>query len=552
MAAAVKTDKTPRIGLIAAPALCFLLFVYAPLELCLTNPLEFWFSAAQLLPAALGLFVLGSALLCALLLALRRFAPRLYPLAVAVLFAALVCTWIQGSFLVAGLPGLNGAAVDWNAYPGQRLASALLWLAVSALIVTALRKLGGKRFVTVCAWGSLGLCLMLGVTLVTLSLTGRTGEKEQAVICTDEGLFTYSEDENFLILVLDAVDGDAFEQALARDARYPGIFEDFTYFSDAMGGYPYSHCSIPLLLTGQWYEAQEDFADYERAAMASSPLLTRLEREGWRRWLYPYDAPVTAAAAEGQFENLTADRPQFDSPLSAVKVLIKMALIKHAPWDLKRLGYDLPNRLTEFMAYEGEHGEGYYDWSDLLFYHRVLGENPIVTVAAPCFKYLHLEGAHQPHVYDRDMNVLPDSPYRDVIEGNFRMLETFFARMREAGVWDNTVIVLCSDHGSSNGADLNTINQHTILLVKGRGERHPFRTDAAPISYDDLQTAYDRLLDGAQSDGVFDWRTGDARSRRFLYHELNAWETLTEYIQTGRAADMDTLLPTGRVLEYSR
>ena len=535
-----------------AVSVCFLLFIYAPLELFVTNQLEFWFTAGQLLPHALGLFALGLALLLLVFFALRRFAPALCPWAVALGLLVLVCCWIQGSFLVAHLPGMNGAAVDWDAFPGDRLASILLWLIAAVLIALALIKLGPRRFERLAGFLSLALCLMLAVTLTTLVLTTDSSEKDRALVCTDADMFTYSEDESFLILVLDAVDETAFEQVLARDARYPDIFDGFTLFGNTVGGYPYSQCSIPLILTGQWYEAQSSFVEFETAAMESAPFLRELEQTGFRRWLYPYDPSLMVSVREGQFENLSVDRPVFSGFLPAAKLLVKMALVKHAPWDLKRFGYDLPGRLNEAMAFGGEDGTAYYDWSDLAFYKRLRTENPIVTVPEKCWKYLHLEGAHQPHIYDKDLNVLDDSPYRDVIEGNLLMLDTFFTRMREAGVYDNTVIVLCADHGSSNGKDLNTINQNPMLLIKGKNERHPLRTDDAPISYDDLQAAYFRLLDGAQSDAVFDWRAGDARTRRFFDYELNNSDVLTEYEQTGHAEDMDTLKPTGRVFEYKR
>ena len=43
-------------GALIAFALCFTLFIYAPYELYVTNQLEFWFTAGQMLPYALGLF----------------------------------------------------------------------------------------------------------------------------------------------------------------------------------------------------------------------------------------------------------------------------------------------------------------------------------------------------------------------------------------------------------------------------------------------------------------------------------------------------------------
>lgn len=548
-----KSGKMPLWPALAlAVSLSFLLFLYAPLELFLTNQLEFWFSAGQMLPYALLLFALALLLMLLVFLALRRFAPRLYPWALALCLVVLLCCWIQGSFLVAHLPGMNGAAVDWGAFRGDRIASCLLWIAAAALAGFAMSKLGAKRFPQAAGFLSLALCLMLAVTLLTLFLTTDEAEKQRSLICTDEGMFTWSADENFLILVLDAVDDTAFEQVLARDESYHEIFDDFTCFRNTVGGYPYSKCSIPLILTGEWYEAQSGFTEYETAALENGPFLNRILQDGFRRWIYPYDPSVMASVREGQFENLSVDQPAFAGVLPASKILIKMAIVKHAPWDLKRFGYDLPARLNEAMAFGGEGGAAYYDWSDLRFYEKVRDGNPVVTVPEKCWKYLHLEGAHQPHVYDKYLNVLDDSPYRDVIEGNLLMVDTFLNRLREAGVYDNTVIVLCSDHGSSNGQDLDTINQHPILLIKGKNEHHPFRTDDAPISYDDLQQAYFRLLDGAESDAAFDWREGDARERRFFDYEMNNSDVLTEYVQTGHAEDMSTLLPTGKVYEYRK
>ena len=537
-------------GLAVAFAACFLLFLYAPLELYLTNPLEFWFTAGQMLPYALGLFAIFFVVLALLLAAAERISPKLFTALTALGFIALVCTWIQGSFLVRSLPALNGEVVDWGAYPAPRIASLLLWLIVAAIVFIVLRKLGAARFKTLVCFGSLALSLLLAITLGGLALTGGHREKAQAVTCTDEGMFTWSEDENFLILVLDAVDGLAFEQVLDRDPAYPEVFADFTYFKNTVGGYPYSQCSIPLIISGEWYEAQEVFTVFERRALLEAPVLQRAEEEGWRRWIYPMDPYVMASVSIGQFENLTPDQPTFSSTVSAAKILGKMAIVKHAPWDLKRYAYDLPYRLSELTRYNGEEGVSYYNWSDRIFYRRVTDANPIDVVPEKCWKYIHLEGAHEPHVYDKDMNVLPSSPFRDVIEGNINMVSAFLQRMKEAGVYDNTSIVICSDHGSHNGIDLVTINQNPILLIKGKNEHHPFRTDDAPISFDDLQAAYLKLLDGAQSDALFSWREGDARDRRFFYHELVDSGVLTEYVQTGHAEDMTTLLPTGRVFEY--
>ena len=51
-----------------------------------------------------------------------------------------------------------------------------------------------------------------------------------------------------------------------------------------------------------------------------------------------------------------------DSALYMCKLMIKMTIIKHAPWDLKYLGYDLPGRLNESVKYGGDDGLSYFNW----------------------------------------------------------------------------------------------------------------------------------------------------------------------------------------------
>ena len=551
MKAAEKKSSGILSGVICALSLSFLLFLYAPYELYLTNQLEFWFTAGQLLKPALLLFGGSFVLLLLLLLVCRRAGEKAYTVLLALLWLVLLCTWIQGSYLTFDLPAMNGEEVWWGGYPLDRAMSVGLWVVLGTAIFLLCRKLGPSRFQRAVLFGSLALCLLLTLTLGGLFLTTDLAAKENAVICTDADEFVYSSDENLLILVLDAVDGRAFSEVLARDPSYSEIFEDFTCYTNAMGGYPYSKCSIPLILTGERYEAEQDFLDYERQAMQRAPLLTYLKEEGWSSRIYTDDPALLASVSAEDYPNLTKDQPVFGSLAHSCKLVIKMTLIKHAPWDLKFLGYDLPGRLREHVVYGGG-GANYFDWSDLLFYQSLQAENPLISMPEKCFKYLHLEGAHQPHVYDKNLNVLASSPYRDVIEGNLTMLKLFLQRMKEAGVYDNTAIVLLSDHGSSNTTDLVTLNQHTMLLIKGKNERHPFRTDDAPISYDDLQPALLLLLDGERSEELFPWQEGDVRTRRFLDYELTNSDILTEYYQTGHAEDMTTFLPTGRVLEYKR
>ena len=70
-----------------------------------------------------------------------------------------------------------------------------------------------------------------------------------------------------------------------------------------------------------------------------------------------------------------------------------------------------------------------------------------------------------------------------------------------------------SDHGYNGSLGQNGeatwMRQCALLLIKGRNEHHDtMQISQAPISFEDLQEAYTRLLDGKQSTAAFDWTAG--------------------------------------------
>ena len=78
------------------------------------------------------------------------------------------------------------------------------------------------------------------------------------------------------------------------------------------------------------------------------------------------------------------------------------------------------------------------------------------------------------------------------------------------------------------------------------GEQHDLQISQAPVSYDDLQEAFGRLLEGSSSDAVFDVREGEERERSYLFYEYEQDEHMYEYVTSGHASAEEELQPTGR------
>jgi hypothetical protein len=149
------------------------------------------------------------------------------------------------------------------------------------------------------------------------------------------------------------------------------------------------------------------------------------------------------------------------------------------------------------------------------------------------------------------VNVIPveEGTYEQNVEASIKIAEAFINKLKEAGVYDNSSILIMADHGYQDTDDIKD-RFNPLLMIKGFGEKHPFAVSEAPISYFDLPEAYNRLLDHRMAEDCFDAREGDYRVRRLLFLEWLKEDYIQECIQDGYAADYQNIKPTGK--EYRR
>lgn len=174
-------------------------------------------------------------------------------------------------------------------------------------------------------------------------------------------------------------------------------------------------------------------------------------------------------------------------------------------------------------------------------------KRPVFVTDDKCFRFIHLVGAHSPWHQDAQMNEIENGTYEQSIEASMTIVATYLQKLKDSGVYDNTAIMILSDHGYNiEDDDSSEKRQHPILFVKGVGEHYDeLQISSAPISQSDYLEAYTRLLDGKQGDAIFDYKEGDARERRFLFYDYDEPTHFYEYMQTGYAGDVDTMYFTG-------
>ena len=531
-------------GIWLSLATCFMLFLYAPLELLFTNQDEFWFDAYILVPIMLVVFVIVCIVSVLACMVLAKLGNKIYQVGLALYFAVFIGLYIQGNLMTAGLPPLDGETIDWSRYADERIKSFIVWVIAAAVVAILFWKLKRQAFETVVKIVSICMTLMLCVTLLTLALTNQGFEKKPSLCITTENMFQMSQDTNFVILLLDAVDGQVVSDMLEASPEYQDIFTDFTFYNNVVAAYPYTKHSIPFVLTGQWFENATEFVDYEMAAYAASPFLASMEEQGYLMGVYEAELLLNDGGM-GRFENVLPNVRDVADKWAFARWQIIMTGFKYAPYDLKRFCFVNPNAFNGLKI--TPEGKTLFAPANSVFYHSVLDEE-IDYTDQKCFKFIHLDGGHLPFIYDENVNEIENGTYEGNLQSCMTLTRAYLDKLKDAGVYDNSVIIVMADHGYA-WEDIHD-RQNPIFMVKGIGEKHEFSVADAPISFVDLQEAYQRLMNGTDGEAIFDWQSGDSRERRFLFHEFLNEDYMVEYMQTGQAHDKDTMYETGNV--YSR
>lgn len=159
-------------------AVCFMLFLYAPIETYFLNKDEFWYDIYILVPIMFFVFAIAYILCVLVFKILGLISVKLYNGCIIVGFIAFICTWIQGNYLVKNLPVIDGTEIDWDLYIKGRIESIILWITVVILTFVLLKFVHITKFIKFVMTISGCLTLFFVLTLIMQCVTNDGLEKK--------------------------------------------------------------------------------------------------------------------------------------------------------------------------------------------------------------------------------------------------------------------------------------------------------------------------------------------------------------------------------------
>ena len=541
-------NSSLRTAVLLGAAISYLWMFYAPLQILFSNFSEFRFDFYTVLPTLCLMFAVGFITALIVYFILYKCSRKLFLAVIAFSVIVLLGTYVQGNFLVKGLQTLDGSEIIWSGHIADHIRSLVLWAALFAIIIFLYRRYTEKQFMSIARGIAAAALTALVITNIASGLANGGFQRKQSAIVTTDREYTMSTDQNFVIFVIDAAAGTPFRSLLETDdPEYKDLLEDFTFFPNTVCAYTYTEQAIPQMMTGRWYEFQKPFEEFTAEAMKDSPLFRTLQERDYRIGVYEEELLYNDDGIF-DFENVSVGRYRLANFAEYARSSFCLMWYMYAPYAMKRI---LANPgLYSTIRNQAQAERDPYLGDNGVFY-RNLQASDIETVDDRCFRFIHIDGAHVPFVWDRDVNRIPmkDGSYVQNYQASMTIVNLYLQKLKDAGVFDNTAIIIMADHGYDLEGHGNKGRENPLFLVKGLGENHEFRISEQPVSYEDLMDIYMRLLDGKPAEELIDYAEGEQRDRRIIVFDLAHKENFFEYRQTGYADDEDTMIPTGR--EYN-
>ena len=325
--------------------------------------------------------------------------------------------------------------------------------------------------------------------------------------------FEFGSRENVIVLVVDAMGERIAKETMAKYPELRTVFRDFVCFDRMVSPLPRTMFAVPAMLTGVEYRSpneddEDEHARYLiRACRGRRSLFQALKRHGFRVEGYPFILQ-TISYGPDVIDNSASVTHQAQRR-SAITIL-DAALSRQIPFFLKPLLAERYFDATDRFVTPGDAAATDEEPFDVVFLRRLKGEFR-VGARERVFKYLHIQGAHDPVRTDEHLAFNRETSKLRQLRGSLKIVEMLLEKLRIAGLYDDATIVVIGDHSEF-------YTQENIAFVKrGRERSETLRFNSVPCKVSDIAgTVLKEVRPSENADSLFDlapvWGDGSCRT----------------------------------------
>jgi hypothetical protein len=281
-------------------------------------------------------------------------------------------------------------------------------------------------------------------------------------VSSGESILNLSPERNILVISFDQMQGSVVAGLIKRHPDIAAKFDGFTVFKDAASVYPNTNYSMASVLTGQMPKYKVDDLDH---AISTQNIIRESIKKG-------YAAGFTMAERECDI-----CLPKYPPGFAAGGVINKaIQLFTVASQQAFGGGDTVAVVMGAFLGRRLGPTTAKYSWKlDIPAFLDTI-ENLQVSSQQPVVQYRHYYATHQPVVHSTKCKVRSETwikknqslgGVRREVACVLRSFGRLLDKLKEKGIYDQTMIILVSDHGNEMNINSNQGKSAASLLFPG-------------------------------------------------------------------------------------
>ena len=459
-----------KLGLVLALFFVFTVFFYGPISIYLSNADELKFGLGivikdvAIVSAALFILIAGFSLIVP---------KKLFKWYMLLVLGVGIAFYVQGNYINKNYGVLDGKEIDWSKYTGYGFINTAIWVVcilVPFIIYFFIRKKGDALTNKVV----MAICLFLVAiqipAFISQAMTYKKKDTE-ALVITDNEMFTYAPDDNIVVFLLDCMDEVYYQDYLTRHPEFEADNPGFVHYDNAMAGGARTMLAMPVFYTGLPYDRQGSYSDYIDEIFKQDNLLKKMSDAGYDVRVYSESLFFPSYTSEWVSNFETVTDPVTSESILARK-LYKLSLFKFVPHFLKPRFWMMTSDFDQAMKRDNA-----YEFNDPQFYDKYYHQHMTIDKSKKkTFTVYHLEGNHRPFDMDENGAAIEKSSRKKQMAGVFRIVKEMLDEMKEKGIYDSSTILITADHGDFRQC------QWMMCMLKEAGAEGECTYSHAPVS----------------------------------------------------------------------
>ena len=499
--------------------------------LCVMGPTEIYFGNYK----ELGFtyqefgwkFLFFSFLITTLLTLILSFLPdKIQKYFLSVIYWIGIAGYLQTMFLNKQLDLMGVSAESYSATRMKTVLNACLWFVLLVLILffTMYPKTKMHKILSITSGIIFGMQLVGFLSLFPTADEAAFSYPTEELCLDGSEQYTISSKENIILFVLDNFAIDYYTSAVQTYPELTDQLKDFTYYSNADCNYHGTYPSLAHLITGNELDPSLTVDDWLTQCWTNditNDYFSLLESEDYKVNLY---TPVTSILTgtnslellDDKINNVTyKSNTRMIDYSKLYKTMLYMSCYRFMPEYFKSF-FDVSNATyTSIVSYpENTILHANYD-----FYNHLIENGLTTDSSGNYFIIQHLNGTHE---FTTDENCQFDAQNatcQSTVKGIFTMLEAYLNELKTLGVYDDSTIIITSDHGDVEYPQI-------IFFIKEKQESHESLNGTnAPITLDELVPTIVQSLDKDYSEfgySIHDFYPDQQRERLLYIRDYDA------------------------------